>query len=184
MGVSAFAQPTLDPDKDAKVIFTQTFEDDWDHWQSTPVDTIKIIEYYDHAYEGNKAFSEPWNNRSQWQKGVFRTDSVTPGHTGGIMMYNGVKVADNMDESGRFWKKDDYKILKDDGDDRAKAFALYGEDEITRLYQEAKGNNEKYLHVPTEWVATQWAINWLADAENRKIAREFERKFWACFAPL
>ena len=126
MGVSAFAQPTLDPDKDAKVIFTQTFEDDWDHWQSTPVDTIKIIEYYDHAYEGNKAFSEPWNNRSQWQKGVFRTDSVTPGHTGGIMMYNGVKVADNMDESGRFWKKDDYKILKDDGDDRAKAFAQNG----------------------------------------------------------
>ena len=60
--------------------------------------------------------------------------------------------------------------------------ALYGEDEITRLYQEAKGSNEKYLHVPTEWVATQWAINWLADAENRKIAREFERKFWACFA--
>ena len=128
MGVSAFAQPTLNPDKDAKVIFTQTFEDDWDHWQSTPVDTIKIIEYYDHEYEGNKAFSEPWNNRSQWQKGIFRTDSVTPGHEGGIMMFNGVKVADNMDESGRFWKKDDYKILKDDGDDRAKAFALYGED--------------------------------------------------------
>ena len=60
--------------------------------------------------------------------------------------------------------------------------ALYGEDEMTRLYHEAKGSNEKYLHVPTEWVATQWAINWLADAENRKIAREFERKFWACFA--
>lgn len=64
----------------------------------------------------------------------------------------------------------------------ATIIGLYGEDEITRLYQEAKGSNEKYLHVPTEWVATQWAINWLADAENRKIAREFERKFWACFA--
>lgn len=60
--------------------------------------------------------------------------------------------------------------------------ALYGEDEMTRLYHEAKGSNEKYLHVPTEWVATQWAIKWLADADHRKIAREFEHKFWACFA--
>ena len=58
---------------------------------------------------------------------------------------------------------------------------LYGEEEITRLYKEAGGSNEKYVHIPTEWVATQWAINWLADPEHRKIAKAFEKEFWACF---
>ena len=58
---------------------------------------------------------------------------------------------------------------------------LYGEEEIARLYAEAE-TQEEYLHVPTEWVATQWAINWLKDPEHRKIARDFEKKFWACFA--
>ena len=60
---------------------------------------------------------------------------------------------------------------------------LYSEKEMDRLYYEAESvaDNEKYIHVPAEWVATQWAIDWLADAEHRKIAREFEKKFWACF---
>jgi hypothetical protein len=60
--------------------------------------------------------------------------------------------------------------------------ALYGEDAMDNLYQAAGSDNALYVSVPAEFVATQWAINWLADAENRKIAREFERKFWACFA--
>jgi len=59
--------------------------------------------------------------------------------------------------------------------------ALYGAEEMKRLYKEAEGNNEKYLHVPAEWVATQWAINWLADEQHRKLAKEFEKEFWACF---
>lgn len=132
MGVTAFAQsgPTLNPDKDAKVIFTQTFEDDWDHWQSTPVDTIKFIEYYDTPKQGDNGDGQykAWENRDLWKRGVIRTDSVTPGHEGGIMMFNGVKVADNMDESGKNWKKDQYKIQKDASSERAQAFALYGED--------------------------------------------------------
>jgi hypothetical protein len=60
--------------------------------------------------------------------------------------------------------------------------ALYGEDAMDNLYREAGSDNALYVSVPAEFVATQWAIKWLADAENRKIAREFERKFWACFA--
>ena len=132
MGVTAFAQsgPTLNPDKDAKVIFTQTFEDDWDHWQNTPVDTIKFLEYYDTPKQGSNGDGQykAWENRDLWKRGIFRTDSVTPGHEGGIMMFNGVKVADNMKEAGKNWEKDQYKILKDETPERAQAFALYGED--------------------------------------------------------
>lgn len=61
---------------------------------------------------------------------------------------------------------------------------MYGEDEITRLYKNASNDNEKYIHVPTEWAATKWAIDWLEDAEHRQIAREFEKKFWACFTAV
>ena len=57
---------------------------------------------------------------------------------------------------------------------------LYGAKEMARLYSEAK-TNKAYVHVPCEWVATKWGLDWLRDAEHRKIAREFERKFWACF---
>lgn len=62
-----------------------------------------------------------------------------------------------------------------------KIIALYGKEEIERMYKIASGNNARYIYVPTEFVATKWAIDWLADPEHRKIAREFERKFWACF---
>ena len=62
-----------------------------------------------------------------------------------------------------------------------KIMELYGEEEMERLYKKAGCSNSLYLHVPCEWVATKWAIDWLDDSEHRKIARDFERKFWACF---
>lgn len=54
-------------------------------------------------------------------------------------------------------------------------------EELTDLYIEAKGRQENYVKIPAEWVATQWGIDWLADSEHRKIARTFEKRFWACF---
>lgn len=38
-----------------------------------------------------------------------------------------------------------------------------------------------YFKMTDENLATNWAIDWLADAEHRKIAKKFEKKFWACF---
>lgn len=38
-----------------------------------------------------------------------------------------------------------------------------------------------YFRMTDEVMATDWAIAWLADAENRKTAKQFEKKFWACF---
>ena len=41
--------------------------------------------------------------------------------------------------------------------------------------------NKNYFKLPDEAAATNWAIEWLSDPENRKIAKAFEKKFFACF---
>lgn len=46
----------------------------------------------------------------------------------------------------------------------------------------AEERNEAYFALPDEYAATQWAIEWLQEAEHRKIAKAFEKKFFACFA--
>lgn len=62
-----------------------------------------------------------------------------------------------------------------------KVRANYTEGELMRLHRKTRGN-ENYVRLPDEYAATQWAIDWLADPDHRKIARDFEKKFWACFA--
>jgi len=37
-----------------------------------------------------------------------------------------------------------------------------------------------YFLLPDEMSATDWAVEWLQDAEHRKIAKAFEKKFFAC----
>lgn len=39
----------------------------------------------------------------------------------------------------------------------------------------------QYFAMPDETAATEWGINWLKKAENKKIAKEFEKKFSTCF---
>lgn len=39
--------------------------------------------------------------------------------------------------------------------------------------------NRLYQQLPDEKMATEWALDWLANAEHRKIAKAFERKFFA-----
>lgn len=41
--------------------------------------------------------------------------------------------------------------------------------------------NKNYFKLPDETLATNWAIEWLQNPENRKIAKAFEKKFFACF---
>ena len=129
MGVSAIAQPTRTP-QDAKVIFTQTFEDDWDAWQTTPVDTIYQLEYYKGVTGGNQAFSNAWDN-SQFKADniLVRTDSVTPGQEGGIIIYNGVMLTDDKgDIDNRKYRNDNYSIVDETSQARAEAFEKWGQD--------------------------------------------------------
>ena len=51
-------------------------------------------------------------------------------------------------------------------------------------YARLQGNpqeeaNRLYQQLPDEKMATEWALDWLADPEHRKIAKAFERKFFA-----
>lgn len=49
-----------------------------------------------------------------------------------------------------------------------------------------KGNfnllNFMYFNMRDEKAATHWAIEWLSDPEHRKLAKKFEKQFFACFA--
>lgn len=41
--------------------------------------------------------------------------------------------------------------------------------------------NFEYFKLPDEKAATDWAIEWLSHPENRRKAKEFEKKFFECF---
>lgn len=64
----------------------------------------------------------------------------------------------------------------------ADVMRLYGgTEEMDKFYKGAMGNQARYVRVPAEWVATQWGIEWLKNPEHRKLAKKFEKRFWACF---
>lgn len=50
------------------------------------------------------------------------------------------------------------------------------------IQQDIEQANEEYFTWPEEAMATEWAMEWLNDPENRKIAKKFEKEFFACFA--
>lgn len=57
------------------------------------------------------------------------------------------------------------------------------EAEIERILTLPRGQkNWEYFKLPDEYAATEWAIEWLSKKENRVVAKQFERAFFACFA--
>lgn len=75
-----------------------------------------------------------------------------------------------LHELGHFETEDDVPF----GYDRFKAQKQYRKwcgDDIVKI-------NMMYFSLPDEWLATQWAIDWLSDEENRKRAKQFERDFF------
>ena len=140
MAVPAFAQddgPTIDPSRDAKVIFTQDFEADWDKWEKTPVDTIYQLEYFNIPDAGNKTFSNAWSDPNFKESNlVIRTDSVSAGYEGGIILFNGVMLTDDDDDiKSEKYKNDRYNIIDDYSQERRDAFAQYGEDGGEKVFQ-------------------------------------------------
>ena len=53
--------------------------------------------------------------------------------------------------------------------------------EFLRKYIPRELINYAYFMLPDEMAATLWAVEWLKNAENRKLAKAFEKKFFACF---
>ena len=124
--VPAFAQdgPTFDETRDAKVIFTQDFESDWDEWSNEVVDQIDGVWYYDvneTQRNGNFANEQIWKADSLWGKKIFRADTL-------IDLTNGVKVTDNAGEiAANNWPGESYTIATDDTPERHDAFDAFGE---------------------------------------------------------
>lgn len=140
MAAPAFAQlddsPTFDPAKDAKVVFTQTFEADWETWSTKPVDTIYQVEYYKNKQTSNSNSLKPWESPKDWQKGIFRDTT--------IYLRNGVVVTDDKTE---IWAEKDATagtIIADAGTEKqARSQAMRG-------YGETDGGGDRYFKFVTD----------------------------------
>ena len=123
MGVSAFAQPTFDEKLDAKQIFFQNFEAGWDEWSTTPIDSITVLEYYDHQGADNGTSFKPWSDPENWKKGIIRTDST-------MILYNGIKPTDDpneMPDKNNNFPNEVYGTVKDIDAARTEAMSNFGE---------------------------------------------------------
>ncbi len=131
VGVSVFAQPgvtgpNFDETKDAKLIFSQDFESDWETWTTTPVNIITQVEYYRNEGTQNSNALKPWENPDQWQRGLFR-DTL-------INLFNGVVITtNNRYETWRETVENNSSIVYDNGSDkqmRNNAMAAFGESDL------------------------------------------------------
>jgi archaellum component FlaF (FlaF/FlaG flagellin family) len=120
MCVSALAQPTF-TSQDAKVIFTQNFEANWDEWSTENVDSIKGLWYYDNTKTGSQANVKIWEDTATWGKRVFRADTV-------LYLQNGVVVTDDPNEvKNDNFPGESYTIATDETTERRNAFLAFGE---------------------------------------------------------
>ena len=148
LAAPAFAQidaPEFDESRDAKVVFTQTFEGNWETWSTTPVDSITKVEYYKNKGTSNSASLKPWENPNDWQRGIFR-DSL-------IYLKNGVVICDNTKDQ---WNEKDNTagtIVNDSGQekaDRANAMKAFGE---------ADGGGNSYFKFTTDSAPKKYGTN-------------------------
>ena len=68
---------------------------------------------------------------------------------------------------------------KEDNPDYDRGMAIF--EAQCKAKTEKELNEKYYFRLPDETYATEWAIEWLKDAEHRKIAKAFEKKFFECF---
>lgn len=66
--------------------------------------------------------------------------------------------------------------------DRATALKNLRETWAATHSENERGINFEYFKLLDETAATNWAIEWFNNANNRKIAKTFEKKFFSCFA--
>lgn len=123
MGVSAIAQPVYTP-QDAKIVFMQSFEADWDEWTSTTVETIEQVAYYNRLGNSSGNNMDIYNGSSDWDIFGYR-DTI-------LDVKNGVLVTDGDPRTIPF---DSYTIVMDQSAERAQEFAQFGEDGGSHYFQ-------------------------------------------------
>ena len=132
--VSAQTVPTgpTRTDKDAKVIFVQDFEADWETWSNQVVDQITELQYYNTDATGSQSSKKIWpggadHETFNWDNVVIRTDSV-------FDLKNGVKTTGKAEEM-EMYSKDRYTILEETSVERMNAMAQFGEDGGRYVFQ-------------------------------------------------
>ena len=122
IGATAFAQPQR-TSQDAKQIFVQDFEADFETWSDLVVDSITELYYYNNTKTGSQANVKIWEDKGSWDwnNAILRTDSV-------LYLKNGVMTTDDATEiANHNYDKDQYTILEDESQERKDAFDMYGE---------------------------------------------------------
>ena len=66
-------------------------------------------------------------------------------------------------------------LIKENFDERDKM-----KEEVRQIVDYVERQNA-YFYLPTEKLATNWAIRWILTEDNSRKAKEFEKKFFACF---
>lgn len=130
------------------------------------------IEYdFDFLFDTVKPFEYDFRNRCNMAKGFADVTIVLLHELGHIMtdseiIFDRNETENNLDEiiDNAFENIEELNITENK---KNKIYRL-----ITNYY---------YQRMPDEWAATEWAIQWLNDKQNRKIAKEFEKKFFSCW---
>ncbi|MBO7050135.1 MAG: dockerin type I repeat-containing protein [Bacteroidaceae bacterium] len=125
MGVPALAQPTF-TQQDARTVFEQTFEADWEEWLSTPVDEITQIEYYNREGSGSFSGSNIYDGSWNWEIYGVRDTAIT--------IYNAV-VPTTFESDFDLLLRDSYSIVYDQSQERADAFAQFGQDGGEKVFR-------------------------------------------------
>lgn len=135
--------------------------------------SVKLVKSYgfwaDIADKNSVKFKIGYNFSELWQKGTFQFSqdffSRCPMGRG----FASVTLA-ILHELGHLHAQQDFE-----GYDRTKAVQ-----ELRKNFP-PEIRNFAYFKLPDEMAATDWAIEWLSNAKNRKIAKRFEKKFFECF---
>ena len=120
--------------------------------------------------EGDDEFTIGYNFDNLWNRGHYQFSKDFFERCPSARGFASVTIS-LLHELGHFTAQQEFE-----GYDRGRALA-----ELREKFPPATINFE-YFKLPDEKTATDWAINWLSDPEHRKIAKAFEKKFFACFA--
>jgi len=117
--ISAQEEQLVRSSQDAKVIFEQDFEQEWETWTTTPVDSITQVVYYNTPYNPSKYDSgNDGNNLSGtkiWDDSDTTHDWTIYGTKDTLLvLYNGALVAD-VEQDAKAFAADSYTIVNDEG---------------------------------------------------------------------
>lgn len=161
-----------------------------------PIKVNKIIKaFIENFFPEFMDIEIDWDNNSTINYAVcVEDDEIT------IYVPNWKKADFKNDDGGKYFRKDFIKryasakgfsdvtiaLLHEIGHvmtkgDLPKNYSRYNEYNKINEIENKVERCFAYFKMLDETLATNWAIKWLENAENRKIAKAFEKKFWACF---